>query len=327
MSENNEKAMRILVTGGSGFIGANLVKYFIDRNIDIQNIDVVPPTLIPSQESSWVQQDILDAEGLKKTFEDFSPTHVIHMAARTDLEEENDINGYSANIQGVENVLNAAKLPSVERVIIISSMLVCEPGYLPKDDLDFKPNTLYGESKVETEKAVRKQQLPYSWCIVRPAVIWGPQHLRLLDGFFKIMRKSLYFHPGASQAKRSYGYVGNSVYQLDKLLQVEETAIAGKVFYLTDPPINLHEWVNGFSRLFHGRDVRNIPGFILQAAGLVGDMLEKIGIHKFPMNSFRYRNMTANNIVPTEAISEVVGPLPYTMQQGIAETVDWIKEN
>ena len=63
-------------------------------------------------------------------------------------------------------------LNELKKIIIASSMLVCELGYSPKNFNDYKPNTLYGESKVLTEKIVKK--FKNSWTIVRPTSIWGP---------------------------------------------------------------------------------------------------------------------------------------------------------
>ncbi|MFK9714751.1 NAD-dependent epimerase/dehydratase family protein, partial [Escherichia coli] len=84
-----------------------------------------------------------------------APDAVVHLAARIDLDEKTDLSGYTANIEGVENLVEAIRrTPSVRRVIWTSSQLVCRVGYVPTSDTDYKADTLYGKSKVRTEEIV-----------------------------------------------------------------------------------------------------------------------------------------------------------------------------
>ena len=63
---------------------------------------------------------------------------------------------YDANFEGVKNILDALNdVPNLKRAIFASSMYVCEPGYMPQNFEDYAPHTLYGASKVETEKIIK----------------------------------------------------------------------------------------------------------------------------------------------------------------------------
>src|SRR5438067_6624986 len=103
------------------------------------------------------------------------PEAVVHLAARTDLDQKRDLAGYAANIEGVGNLVAALRgTPSVRRAIYTSSQLVCKVGYVPMSDDDYRPNTKYGESKVWTEKIVRREDGGgVEWCLVRPTTVWG----------------------------------------------------------------------------------------------------------------------------------------------------------
>ena len=57
-------------------------------------------------------------------------------------------------------------IPNLKRVIFASSMYVCIPGYMPKSFEDYAPHTLYGESKVETEKRIKEKNPKYTWSII-----------------------------------------------------------------------------------------------------------------------------------------------------------------
>ena len=106
---------------------------------------------------------------------EFQPEYIIHLAARTDLNGKS-VSDYSANIEGVENMVKISNsLASLKRVIYASSRLVCKIGYQPKSYNDFCPTTFYGESKMIGEMIVRNYTKSfYSWSIVRPTSIWGP---------------------------------------------------------------------------------------------------------------------------------------------------------
>lgn len=322
---NDRKHYRLLVTGGSGFIGTNAIKFYEKQGAAILNLDIAEP-MLKEQNEHWLNVDILDADLVDKAFLDFKPTHVLHLAARTDLDEDKDINGYATNIQGVENIVNASKnCESVDRVIITSTMFVCEPGHTPTSDEDFCPHTVYGQSKVMTEKITRESKMDAAWSIARPAVIWGPYHERLRHGFFSILSKGLYFHPGNTKATKSYGYVGNSVYQYDRIFESERGAVDKQVFYIADPAIDLMEWGAEFSQQLVNKKLRKMPYVLMKFIAYCGDIFVKLGYTNFPMTNFRLNNMTRDNIVPTNSINKVAPNLPYTYQEGIKETVDWLK--
>ena len=99
--------------------------------------------------------DLLDKAKLISEIIKASPDAIIHLAARTDLEETSYISGYNANIEGFQNLIDAVKAcPTVCRVIFTSSQLVCRVGYVPITASDYCPSTLYGQSKVIGEKVV-----------------------------------------------------------------------------------------------------------------------------------------------------------------------------
>ena len=141
---------KIIVTGGSGFIGTNIIEFFKDKH-EILNLDIESPRNT-KHKKYWREINILDAKSLNNVFLQFQPDFVIHMAARTDLDGKS-LEEYRANIKGVENVILATNnTPSIKKIIFASSRLVCEIGYEPKDEFDYKPSTIYGESKIIGEK-------------------------------------------------------------------------------------------------------------------------------------------------------------------------------
>lgn len=316
--------LRVLVTGGSGFIGTNLVEYFHSRGDDVVNIDIACPRN-PTHASLWQKADILNAQALKLATEAFSPHFVFHMAARTDLDGQR-IEDYSANIDGVRNVIDALQtLPDLRRAIFASSMLVCKLGYQPRDDHDCNPATVYGASKVEGEKLVRRLGTNMPWVMVRPTSLWGPWFDIPYRTFFDAVRSGWYVHPKAVSVRRSYGFVLNSVAQLESLAAADISRVRGQTFYLADyQPVELRSWAETIRHAFGASRVKEAPLWFLRAAARVGNVLRVMGMTNSPLTSFRLDNLMTEAVMDTAPLESICGSIPYGLQEGVAITTDWI---
>lgn len=318
--------MKLLITGGSGFIGTNAIEAFARENHAILNYSLHPP-LNADQTRYWRRGDILDPGQTRAIFLEFQPDHVLHLAARAECDENTTLEeGYRVNIDGTRSVLDAIRATaSVNRTVMTSSQFVCAPGRLPQNDIDYFPETIYGESKVITEKLTRTANLSCCWTIIRPTNIWGPWHLRYRREFWRVVQRGLYFHPGRKPVIRCYGYVKNVVDQIRKIFAAPCDAVHGKTIYLGDEPIDLYDWTNGFSRALRGRNVRVIPRAVLRVMAKLGDIPTRLTGRPFPINSSRFRSMTTNYEAPMEATFQLLGENPYSLQEGIDETVGWLK--
>nr|WP_321221277.1 NAD(P)-dependent oxidoreductase [uncultured Psychroserpens sp.] len=314
---------KILVTGGSGFIGTNLIDYYKDR-YEVLNLDNTKPRN-ESQIIYWKNVDILDKEKTIQLFNDFQPNYVLHMAARTDLDGKT-LDDYAANIAGVENIITAIhQTKSIEKVIFASSRLVCEIGYTPKDEFDYKPSTVYGESKIIGEKIVRESKnLDNNWVIVRPTSLWGPWFDIPYKNFFDSIKRKVYVHPKGKTIYKKFGFVGNSVHILDKLLY--DNTLNTQTVYLSDfESLEVKSWANIISNKFHGQDIKSVPLFVLKTLAISGDLLKVGGYKSPPITSFRLDNIMTNMIYDTSNVEKVVGKLPYSLEEGTAITYDWYK--
>lgn len=312
---------RILITGGSGFIGTNLIAFLLEKGYDILSIDVAEPQ---NKEHivNWKRVDILDYSNFRSSVAEFSPSIIVHLAAVTDLNGE-DLSYYAANTTGTKNLIDIAKeVSSIKKVIFTSSMYVCQPGYIPKDYDDYKPHTLYGESKREGEILVKNEKgFNFEWVIVRPTSIWGPWFSEPYIDFFNVVYERRYFN-FSKICTKTYGYIGNTVHQFYSI--ISQDALHSKVFYLGDnPPIQISKWAEEISIEMGKGNIRNIPYYPLKLAAYIGDFLSRINI-KFPITSFRLKNMMTNNILPLDDIYKVAGPSPVNRLEGVKRTIEWL---
>lgn len=318
--------MKAIVLGSSGFIGSHLTLSLSNRHYEVLGIDIESKN--PEKGPNFKKCSLLDSDSLAKLFNKFRPEFVIHLAARTDLKGKT-LQEYAANSDGVHNLVSVIdSTPSVKRCIFTSSQLVCNVGYVPKNSTDFKPTTLYGKSKVLTEKIVREcNGGGVEWCITRPTTIWGPGMSPHYQQLFRMIDAGRYFHVGNSPLYKSYGYVGNTVYQYLKLLEAPSQAIHGKVFYLADyEPLSLRRWIDGFQRELGAPPIKTVPNALAQLLAKIGDAVNALGYKSFPFNSFRLNNILTEYQFDLTNIEEITGPLPFNMELGIAETVKWLKE-
>jgi len=317
--------VRALVTGGSGFIGTHLVDELLQHGWETLNVDIQEPRKLEHR-GSWLKADILDVDAMDNVFDDLQPDTVIHLAARVST-DSNRLDDYVVNTKGTATILDAIRAtPSVSKVIITSTQFVHGPGSLPMGDYDFNPHTTYGQSKVISEELTHQASLDCQWTIVRPTNIWGPWHPRYDKEFWHILKKGLYVHPITSKPViRSYGYVGNVVWQLEEILKAPSDSVHGRVFYLGDKPINQIEWVNAFSVAIAGHNVRLAPSSLLWCLGFLGSILSKFSIG-FPMTLSRYHSMTQDYIVPMDPTFNTLGLPPYSIEEGVEATVKWLEE-
>lgn len=298
-----------------------------NKGHQVAALDVVKADLQP-ESVHFIRCDLLDVAGLSSALNEFSPDMVFHLAARTDLNDKDDLNGYAANITGVSNLLDAiSSTASVRRVIYTSSQLVCRIGYVPRNEVDYRPNTMYGESKVLTEKLVREADGGgKQWMLVRPTTVWGPGMSAHYQRFLSMIERGHYFHVGRSPRFKSYSYIGNIVHQYIRLMDAPAEAVRGKTFYLADyEPIDLVAWADAFQRALSAPRIPVIPERLARCAARFGDIIQALGAKNFPFTSFRLNNVLMEYVFDLSATREVVGDLPFSMDEGVRHTAEWFK--
>ena len=172
--------MKILITGGAGFIGSSLIRFIIRETKDtVINVDKLTyagnldslKEVSSSDRYFFEQQDIVDLVGLRNIFFKHKPDKVIHLAAESHVDRS--IDGASVfvqtNIVGTYNLLEAARKFKIKKYIQVSTDEVygsIEKGSFKETD-NLSPNSPYAASKAGADMLVRSYIVTYKL----PAVI------------------------------------------------------------------------------------------------------------------------------------------------------------
>lgn len=177
--------MKIFITGISGFLSINLVRYLLAHGYnEIAGIDLVDFDYPEREKIEFFQGDIRDKEALKKSMQ--GADIVIHTAAALPLYTPEDI--YTTDIIGTRNVLDQAIEYGVKRFIHISSTAVYGvPDHHPLFETDPVDGVgPYGEAKVQAE-AICNEYREKGLCvsILRPKSFIGPERLGVFAIFYE----------------------------------------------------------------------------------------------------------------------------------------------
>lgn len=174
---------RIFITGGSGFLGINLIRYLLSRGYEVVSYDFADFNYPERDRITAVLEDIRHYEPLVKAMA--GSDAVVHCAAALPLYSAEEI--HSTDVIGTENVLKAALQCGIKRVVHISSTAVYGiPDHHPLDETDRLDGVgAYGRAKIEAEQVCQKyRQQGLCIPIIRPKSFVGPERLGVFALFY-----------------------------------------------------------------------------------------------------------------------------------------------
>lgn len=200
--------MKVLVTGGSGFLGSHVAEQLSKDGHEV--IALVRKSsnrkfLSTLKNVTFAEGSVEDRASIDRAMKDVDA--VVHSAGVVKARTEADF--FECNTQGTVNLLEAAlaHAPNLRRFVHVSSLEACGPSLdgrpVPVDQE--RPVTAYGRSKLAAEKEVirRRDALPVT--VLRPAAIYGPRDVEILEAF-RAARRRQYPVIGDGSMLGSYTY-------------------------------------------------------------------------------------------------------------------------
>ncbi len=317
--------MKILVTGGAGFIGSNLVRLLLkegaaSRNIEVLNLDKLTyagnlENLVGFEDDSrydFVLADIADAEKMNDVFEEHEPDVVMHLAAESHVDRSiEDASPFiRTNVQGTQVLLDCSTKYGVQRFVHVSTDEVYgtlgenDPAFTEKHQID--PSSPYSASKAASDLLVlachRTHGLPV--LITRCSNNYGPYQFpeKLIPLMIRnaMNGESLPVY-GDGRNIRDWIHVED---HCRALLAVMEKGIPGQAYN-----------IGGHAEVRNIEVVREILRILDKPESLIHFVKDR------PGHDWRY----AMNI---QKIHSELGWSPSaTFAQGLEETVQWYQNN
>lgn len=215
--------MKVLVTGGAGFIGSHVVDLFVANGYQVVVVDDLSSgrrsNLNP--EATFYQLDIRSPQ-LVEVFEKERPDYVDHHAAQMDVRRSvaDPLFDADVNIRGSINLLECARQFGVKRFIYISTggAVYGEPEYLPCDEAHpINPICPYGASKHTVEHYLYMYQENYNlaYNVLRYPNVYGPRQdphgeagvVAIFTG--QMLKEKPVVINGDGEQERDFVYVGD----------------------------------------------------------------------------------------------------------------------
>ncbi len=317
--------MNILVVGGSGFIGSTLMKRLLDHGHNVRNFDIAQSRSFGSLTTIG---DIRNLEALTRAFEGIGIIYNLAAEHRDDVTPVSLY--YDVNVQGSKNILQAAEINGIKKIIFTSTVAVYglnKPN--PDEASPTKPFNHYGRSKLEAEKIFTEwvgKSGSRVLTILRPVVVFGEGNRGNVFNLIKQIQSNKFMMVGLGNNRKSMAYVGNIAEFLVKAMEFEP----GKHLFnfATKPDLAVRELVE-FIRAELGVSARipKLPYAVGLAGGLGFDLLSKACGKKFPISSIRIRKFCANTTVSTTALEKIGFNSPYTLHDGLKRMIGNLDEN
>ncbi|MDQ4044025.1 MAG: NAD-dependent epimerase/dehydratase family protein [Chloroflexota bacterium] len=314
---------RVLITGGAGFLGINLVRYLACQGVEVTSLDIAPFDYEDLRETvTAITGDIRDPAAVARAMAGCDA--VVHTAAALPLYPPEDI--YTTDVEGTRTVLDCARNADIDRVVHISSTAVYGiPDHHPlREDDRLEGVGPYGQAKIQAEMVclearARGMTVP----ILRPKSFVGPERL----GVFALL------YDWALEG-RNFPMIGSGTNRY-QLLDVEDLCDAIWLT-LTLPREVVNETFNIGAAEFttmqqdyqavldaagHGKRVIGFP-----ATPMVWTLrvLDRLGVS--PLYKWVYETAAKDSFVSTEKAQRQLGWQPrYSNQEALVRNFAWYR--
>ena len=321
----NSPWRKVLVTGGSGFNGINLIRFLLERGVNVRSLDMAEFTYADCKDSiETVVGDIRDPEVVAKAMEGVDL--VIHTAMALPLYAPDEI--MTTGIDGTRNLLAQAQAAGIKRFVHISSTAVYGiPDHHPlleDDQLDGVGP--YGVAKVEAETVCREfREQGMIVPIIRPKSFIGPERLGVFALLYDWTREGRGF-PMIGSGNNRYQLLDiGDLCQAIWLCSTMDDGVVNDTFNIGagDYTTMKEDWQALLDYAGHGGKVRGFPATPVIWALRV---LDKLGLS--PLYKWVYETAATDSFVSIEKAQRILGYKPqYSNKDALIRNYEWYLEH
>jgi len=331
----------IFVTGGTGFVGAHLLRHLVSRQEKVlalkrkksntectrrvfQSYTEDPPGLFDHIE--WVEGDVMDYESLLAAIGQADA--IYHSAALVSFDPGDKRSMLETNIQGTANMVNVALEKGIEHIAYISSVAALDPQKENRvvDELQFGNNptrySAYAESKFQGELEIwRGVEEGLKAVVVNPSIIIGP--LVPVDGpggFFQAIRKGMGFYPSGVTGFVDVRDVCRA------LLELMDRGIYNERFILSQDNHSYRHIFQTIARKFNTRQpAKKIPPFATALAWRLEWMRSKVFGGKARITREIHESAHRKTHFSNEKIRKAIDFQFISIEKSIQDTVEYFE--
>ncbi len=333
----------VLVTGAAGFIGSHLV--------DVLRADGVPVRAMvrPEDDRSFLRGstaetvfgDLKDPESLRAAVTGVDLIYHLAAISRYDAGVA-DAEYRSVNLEGTRHLLDAARAAGVRRLLFtgtIEAVGTSRDGRPLTEASPQHPRNIYGKTKLEAERIVRSfgKEHGMETVVVRPPMTYGGRELILLQRLFRVIQKGIYPLIGTETVLTEFCYVKNQVHGLRL---AADRGRSGEVYFISDDrSYPIEEIIRTIAdTMGTGVWTPHIPVPAAMAIGLAFEGVSKVlrfypflipqtGRPPFSRKTVEWTAKSRLYVDISKARKELDYHPPYSLREGVHETVSWYREN
>jgi len=328
--------MRVMVTGGGGFLGRYVVEQLLERGDDVSSLSRNNYPALEKQGVRCFKGSLTDFPFVVESFKDHDA--VIHVAARAGFWGKKEL-FWPPNVTGTENTIKACRENGIRKLVFTSSPSVVFSNDAQRGADESLPypsqfESAYPESKAMSEKMVLAANgHDLMTCSLRPHLIFGPRDPHLLPKLLSRAASGKLIQVGDGQNRVDLTYVEDAARaHLLALDQLEPgSPVCGSAYFISqDEPVNLWNWIGDLLRQL---ELQPVPKKIsLTSARFIGGTIEIIYKALSLKGDPRLTRFLASELAKdhyyniSKAKNELGYQPEYNMESALEKTIPFLME-
>lgn len=273
------KPERVFLTGGSGYVGRNVIRHFVAKGWTVIALARTQPACDTVSALGAIPfAGDLFSESLSNGMAGCRV--LIHAAADTDHRSETERQRHT-NCDGTQQVFEAAKHAGISRALLISTesvLLDGRPLVNATEDRPYprRPAGGYSRTKAQAERVALATVAPnFSVIVVRPRFVWGRDDTTALPELVSAVESAKFAWIAGGHYKTSVTHIANLC---EGIAAAIEKGRSGQAYFITDgPPVEFREFVSSLLRTqgFDAPD-KSVPRWLVRAIGRIGNLAARL---------------------------------------------------